>query len=164
MHKGRLRFRKGKGLAQGHRVVSAKLGQSLLPSAPCPPAQWGEGPGLPKRNSPLLPCPPWVGWLLPGGNLYLPSVGLSQETFFLSSCPVSSRPGEKEGGPGKDHLRHCPCQPIPPALPTWIRSMQCWGESADTHWISGLSLCRLKATAMSPHFWISGVDSTHQRR
>lgn len=47
---------------------------------------------------------------------------------------------------------------------TWICSMQCSGDSADTHWISGLSLCRLKATAISPHFWISGVDSTHQRR
>lgn len=159
VHKGKLRFRKGKGLAQGHRVISAKLGQSHGPSAPGPPAQQG---GVPKGNSPLLPAPPTP---CQGAT----SCGNVIEDFLLLRLPCILQTRQAEGGPVRTipgTATACPPGPLCPldAAPTWICSMHCCGDSADTHWISGLSLCRLKATAMSPHFWISGVDSTHQRR
>lgn len=152
VYKGKLRRTKGKGLPRATGPARAELGQSHTPGH------------LLRVNSPLLPYS--LGW---GGSFLLPfPCGVVTGDLPLPGCSVSlDQVGQ--GKEGKGHPGTATASPRAHSAslvtaPTWMRSMQCWGDSADTHWISGLSPCWLKATAMSPHFWISGVDSTHQCR
>lgn len=168
VHKGKLRLRKGKGLAQGHRAGQCRAGPVSC-SCSWPPAQ-GAVPGFPQGKQPPSALLPGVGGLVPACALP-PPLSLGGCHKRPSSPQAALHPPDQlgQGEGGKDHPRHCRHSPTrwrcPSGVaPTWICSMQCCGDSADTHWISGLSLCRLKATAMSPHFRISGVDSTHQCR
>ena len=120
VHKGKLRFRKGKGLAQGHRVISAKLVQSHGPSAPGPPAQQG---GVPKGNSPPLPAP----HPLPRGNVLWqlpPPLSLWHCHRRLSFPQAALYPPDQagRGRASKDYPRHCHCLPTWPALPSGCSS------------------------------------------
>lgn len=153
---GETEAQKGEGLTRAPERARAELGQSHTP-----------GHRL-RVSSPLCPVP-WGGVTGPRGSFLLPfpcAVVTGDLPLLGCSVPLDQVGQGKEGNghPGTATYSHR-AQPVPVVTaPTWMRSMQCWGDSADTHWISGRSPCRLKAAAMSPHFWISGADSTHQCR